>query len=284
MAYSTNTQPGGVTNNPTQGSGPTTQPGGFLGYGPPGGVAPSANRTMNSQIIGGYDYNIGSPEWYAAMRAENTAASGAAGTAAGTYTNNYMNTAFPSLAGLTGAAGNAALGAVGAGGVGGASAAGTMGGSAGTGGPVSAGSGVGPMQMPDMTQSNNAIFAAAKDKVGQTTRASLNSLNAELGAQGMLGGGAQSEATRDVINSGMGALGQTDRDLASQNASTALDVAKTNYGGSITQRGQDIQAQQANAQLALEQRQQNFQLLNTILNSLGRAPAGAAGPAPGMAY
>jgi hypothetical protein len=160
-------------------------------------------------------------------------------------------------------------------GSGSAASSGSFSGSGGTGGgPVTSGGGVAPIQMPDMTSSNNAIFAQAKDKVGKLSRSSLDSLAGELGSQGMLGSGAQVQATRDIVANNAGEMGQVERDLATKNADTALDVAKTNYQGSLTQRGQDIQSQEANARLALEERQQQYQLLNMILSGMGRATQG----------
>jgi hypothetical protein len=61
------------------------------------------------------------------------------------------------------------------------------------------------------------------------------------------------------------------RDLANKNADTALDVAKTNYAGGLTQRGQDIQSQEANASLAIQKQNQQYQLLDLILKGLGGA-------------
>ncbi len=241
--------------------------------------APSGGGT---QIIGGKLYQMYSPEWYSAQRQNESDVAGAAGKAAGTYTNSYMNTAFPSLAGLTGTGAAGSGGGLSAFGMGGSAT-----GSTGTGaaGPVSPGGGVAPLSMPDMSASNSAIFAQAKDKVGQLSRSSLDSLAGELGSQGMLGSGAQVQGTRDILSSGMGELGQVDRDLATQNANTALDVAKTNYGGALTQRGQDIQSQEANARLALEQRAQQYSLLNMILGSLrGTSSAAGVSPSSGLLY
>jgi hypothetical protein len=61
----------------------------------------------------------------------------------------------------------------------------------------------------------------------------------------------------------------------------AADFAKTGYEGDITQRGQDIQAQDANARLALAKQQMNMQMLNTILRGIGGF---SSKPAPGMVY
>lgn len=205
---------------------------------------------------------------------------------AGSNVNAFENAAFPSLAGITGSL-TGALGsatdtgaAAGTGSSTGAVGVGTGTGAPGSSGPVSSGNYVASVQMPDMTASNNAQFAAAKDQVAQTSRASLDSLNGELGAQGMLGSGAQAQDVRDVVNNNAEQEGQVSRNLATQNANTALDVAKTNYQGSLTQRGQDIQAQQANAQLALEARGQQYQLLNTILNGISKIAPGAGSSSP----
>lgn len=198
-------------------------------------------------------------------------------TSAGARVNQYESAAFPQLnsvlngltgggtAGSTTSIGGTAFGMPGVGGVG-----------SGASGPVSAGGGVAPLQMPDMSQSNAATFAAAKDKVGQSSRAALDSLNGLLGSTGQLGGGASVLAARDVVNNNAEQLGQVDRDLANTNAATALDVAKTNYGGALTQRQQDIQAQEANASLALQANNQRYQLLDLVLKGLSGAGSTAA--------
>lgn len=193
-------------------------------------------------------------------------------TSAGSRVNQFETAAFPQLSnivnGLSG--GGTASGSIGG------TAFGTPGAGSGPSGPVGAGGGVAPLQMPDMSQSNAATFAAAKDKVGQLSRASLDSLNGLLGSTGQLGGGASVQAARDVVNNNAEQLGQVDRDLANTNAATALDVAKTNYGGALTQRQQDIQAQEANANLALQANNQRYQLLDLVLKGLSGAGSTAA--------
>jgi hypothetical protein len=110
------------------------------------------------------------------------------------------------------------------------------------------------LQMPDQSAATAAGYATAKDKVGQSGRASLDALRGELGASGMLGGGAEGQLTRDVITDASGQLGQVSRDQASKSADLAADFAKTNYAGGITQRGQDVSSQEAQARLAQEAR------------------------------
>lgn len=122
---------------------------------------------------------------------------------------------------------------------------------------------------PDPTAATNAAFAGAKDQVGAMSRASLTSLNDELGASGMIGSGAQVQGTRDIIAGGAGQMGQVSRDLAGKNADQAADFAKLGYQGGITQRGQDIASREAAARLAAEERRAREALLQRILSGLG---------------
>lgn len=233
-----------------------------------------------SQIIGGQTYQQYTPEWYAAQRANNTTASGAAGQAAGSYTNNYLNSS-GILNGLQGALGN------GAGGSGSASSTPTgttLGGALGSGsgvnggniGPVSTnGNYVAPIQAPDSSTATNSAFATAKDQAGKAARAGLMSLNGELGAQGLMGSGAQVQGTRDIVAQGLGTIGQASRDEAGKAADVAAQFAQTGYQGAITQRGQDVAAQEANARLAFAQQQaayqRNIQLAQLALGGLTAA-------------
>jgi hypothetical protein len=125
-----------------------------------------------------------------------------------------------------------------------------------------------------MTSANAATFARAKDKAGQLARAGLQSLQGELGAQGMLGGGAQAQATRDIIQTGMGQVGDVSRQQAIEEAAQKAKFAEFGYTGSITQRGQDIQLAEAQARLAAEERARQFDMLKLILSGLGGAMGG----------
>ncbi len=185
-------------------------------------------------------------------------------TAAGEEKKAYTDAANPALAGLlksiTGGGNTGVTGGMFGGPAGQFGGGATGGGGAQTGGPqyggspISGGSRLPSLTMPDQSKASAAAFAGAKDRVGQTSRASLDALRGELGASGMLGGGAEGQLTRDVIQSGAGELGQVSRDLAGKEADLSADFAKTNYAGGITQRGQDVSAAHAQAQLAQEQR------------------------------
>ncbi len=180
-------------------------------------------------------------------------------TAQGQAVNQFNTAANPALAGLLSGLGG---GMTGGGSFGAGSASGSMGGGSaapmgsnayGTTG-VTGGGRLPTLQMPDQSASSAASFATAKDRVGKTSRASLDALRGELGASGMLGGGAEGQLTRDVIQSGAGELGQVSRDQAVKETDLAGDFAKTNYAGGITQRGQDVSAAEAQARLAQEAR------------------------------
>lgn len=281
MAYSTNTQ--GQTLDPSSGQ-PLSN--GFYGNSAPtwgsGRIGMIGNGGAgNAQIIGGQVYQPYTPAWYQAMRNYNTSASGAAGQAAGAYTQGAISQ-IPSLNGLLTGGANT-VGSLG-GGTGTGSTAGgtgTSGGIIGTGTGASTGSGAGgnyvaPIQIPDQSQAIAAQFGAAKDTVGQNARAALDSLRGEMGATGQLGGGAEATGTQNVITSGEGQLGDVARNAATTQAQLGTQVAGQNAQLGVTQRGQDVQAQQAQAQLALENRQQLFSLLGLAMKGLGGS-GGATG-------
>lgn len=229
----------------------------------PGGI-PAATPTSNvyGQAPAGWEYNYSNPQGPPHMDRS--------GAGAGQRTADYLNTAFPGLydavlKGL-GSAFNPSLGGFGAGG------------GAGAAGPYTA-----PIQMGDPTAANNAQFATAKDKVGEQARSALSSLRDELGSTGMLGSGSEAQGVRDIIAGGQGQLGQVSRDLAVQNANTANDFAKTNFGGAITQRGQDVDYATAQAQIAAANRRSYLELLGSALRGLGGPFASALGSASGSA-
>lgn len=288
MAYSTNTQGMAPPTNTTPATGYPNGPGlmnpssSLPLYGPyggsrsiplPGQSLGGGNQTSYTNI-GGYNYAPGSPEAVAAARANQITGAGSAGTAAGTYTQSALNS-IPSLQGLYSGIGSAIGGAGTTGGAGApGTGTGTSGGVVGTGTGATTGGGAGgayvaPIQVPDQSAANAAQFAAAKDTVGQNARAALDSLRGEMGATGQLGGGAEATGTQNVITAGEGQLGNVTRQQAATNAQLGTQVAEQNAQLGVTQRGQDVQAQQAQAQLALENRQQLFGLLGLAMKGLG---------------
>jgi multimeric flavodoxin WrbA len=197
-----------------------------------------------------------------------------AGKQAADYANAAMGGMTGSMKSLMdqfgGGAGGVGGGATGVGGVGGVG-----GGTGGGGNPA-----IPPIAAPDMTQANAAVFSKAKDRAGALARASLNSLNGELGANGggsMIGSGAQVQGTRDVIEKGAGMLEDTNNQMAMSDAALKADFAKLGYQGSITQRGQDIQQQEANAQLALAQQDRYMKQLQMLMQMFGTFGGGGKG-------
>jgi hypothetical protein len=180
-------------------------------------------------------------------------------TAAGQRGNDYFN----ALTGGSGLPGS--LGALNGGDGGGGG--GSVFASASSSGPGGTGSVPRP-QAPDMTASNAATFARAKDQAGQIARASLNALNGELGAQGMMGGGAQVQGSRDIITDGMGMVGNVSRENAIQDASMKADFAKLGYQGDVTMRGQDISDKHATAQLKLAEQDRYMKMLSLLMQSV----------------
>lgn len=246
----------------------------------------------NQQIIGGQTYQMYTPAWYAAQKANEVSTAGTAGTAAGTEAGSALTALSPSLQGLlsatsgtgaaTGGAGGTSSG-TGSVGVGGAGTSGVL--SSATGTPGSGDTSIPGIAPIDMTASNDATFANAKDQAGETARSEIDSMNGLLGATNALGGGAQAQGTRDIVENAAGAVGDVTRQNAVTTAQSNADIAKTNQAAAITQRGQDIAAQQAQAQLGLEEAQLNSQRQLAILGAaLGSIPSGSGLPASTTLY
>lgn len=226
-------------------------------------------------------------------------------TSLGSASKQYTEAAMPdSLKGLLGTVSGAA--STSGGGLPGSGTAPTGAGFSGSGG-ASTGSGlsgspagqglarVGGLQLPDMHAATDAAFAGAKDKSGQIARSSIDSMRGELGATGNLGGGAEVQGVRDVVNNAAGVEGQAVRDIAMKQADVGADFAKTKYSGDIAQRGQDVSAQEAQANLAQQKElanarlafetnnansQRQLQLLTLALSGL----KGGASAVPGYSY
>lgn len=203
-------------------------------------------------------------------------------TQQGQAVNEFTKAASPALAGLMAGGTGVGSGTVNGSPYGGGSGGGTASTGNNTGSPagglMGASGRLPALTLPDQTESNAASFATAKDTVGKTGRASLDALRGELGATGNLGSGAEVQGVKDIIQSGAGELGQVSRDQAVKNTDLKTDIAKTNYAGGITQRGQDVSAQEAQARLAQEERiaaaNHQLQLLTLALGGLGKAGSG----------
>lgn len=137
------------------------------------------------------------------------------------------------------------------------------------GGPGSTQSLTGQIAPIDMSAANAATFGAAKEQAGQTARSEIDSARGLFGAAGMLGSGAEVEEAGKVAEDAASKVNDITRQNAVTSAQQGLDIAKANQSAALEQRGQDIAAQQAQAQLALSaaefQAQQQLALLKTAL-------------------
>lgn len=262
---------------------------------PPMEFSASAGGWVNQQAPAGYEWD---PVQGKYIRTP---------TALGTATNQFNTAANPALTGLLNSFGSSTNG-INSGfssGFSGGGAAPTSSNSSGYGSAAGyglasspAGQGlarVGGIQLPDTQAATNAAFASAKDKSGQIARSSIDSLRGELGATGNLGGGAEVEGVRQQVNNASGIEAEAARAGEMKNADLAADFAKTRYGGEITQRGQDVAAQEAAANLAQQKElaqarlafetnnansQRQLQLLTLALSGL----KGGAASVPGYSY
>lgn len=242
------------------------------------------------QKIGGQEYDLYSPAWQAAKEAENKRQQLQQATVAGTAERAHREAAMPvsgpgsqfdmsqqsaqrsdivdalrrTLTGGSSSSGSMTRSGLGAGGAGG--------------GVGRAPAGVAPV---DTTAANAAIFARAKDQVGQTAQGALTGLRSALAGRGLLGSGAESRGTQNVVTAGLGELGDVSREQAIKGADVAQRTAETNYAGGLTQRGQDITmrgqdlaAQEARNRLAIEQAQRQAETRASALQGLLGALSG----------
>jgi hypothetical protein len=225
-----------------------------------------------NQIVNGQQFAIGSPQWYAAQQADTVRRQGVAGTAAGTGEANYLAELSPSLQGLYSAAGlngpSVSMGAipdtVSGGGTG---VAGTVGYQA------PAESAINPAQVDssgltsaetsqynptaqiaplDLAASDNAAFATAKDQAARTAQASMTGLQQALAARGMGGAGYEAGQIGNTLATAANTIGEAGRTKAIEDANLTAQGNLANLGAQVTQRGQDIGAQQATAGRALQ--------------------------------
>lgn len=93
---------------------------------------------------------------------------------------------------------------------------------------------------PGGSSSTNANLLRAKEQQGQIARSSLTGLRSALGATGMLGSGAEAEATAGLAGDAMSGISNINRQGYIEDEETARQNTAMGYQGAITQRGQDI--------------------------------------------
>ncbi len=120
-----------------------------------------------------------------------------------------------------------------------------------------------------------AAFGAAKAKAGAMGRSAVDSLRAELADRGILGGGTEGRGLTDRLAAATNPLSDINVaglhenvGIAEHNQDASQRAAETGFQGAITQRGQDIGANEAAAQLAQQRALQNQQMLSQMLSGL----------------
>ena len=109
------------------------------------------------------------------------------------------------------------------------------------------------VQPVDTTAANSAAFGQAKQQVGDTTSGALASLRSVLAGRGMLGSGAESRGTTNIIAGGQEQLGNVSATQAQTNAQLAQQSALANQQTQLQQAQQSVQAQEAANALAAQQ-------------------------------
>lgn len=208
----------------------------------------------NTQIIQGIPYVLYSPEWYAAQKQNEISKAQTAGTAAGSGAKSALDALGVSVGGTPASTSSA--------GIPGFTTPPHVGGGGGTTPDFSAfdsPSGVGSagqpprdqISLPDFRASESAAYGRAKDAIGQQTSGALSGLQSAMAARGMLGGQGEYLGMQGIATAGQGQLGEAARSQAQQELADTLDIEKANLGAGVTERGQDITS-------ATERRGQNM--------------------------
>lgn len=91
----------------------------------------------------------------------------------------------------------------------------------------------------------DAAFARAKEQAGQTALAGLKSFQGQMENRGLMGSTQESQGMGNIIGATGGAVNDFTREQLINDLNRSAQVADTQYQGNITQRGQDMQRQQA---------------------------------------
>lgn len=102
-----------------------------------------------------------------------------------------------------------------------------------------------PVNLPGPTSgaaaaAQAAAFARAKDRTAKIAQGGIQSVQDEFAGRGLSGSPLEGGAIRDVMEGGVGQLGEASRDIALEESRRAQDVEDRNIQASLTQRGQDI--------------------------------------------
>ena len=135
--------------------------------------------------------------------------------------------------------------------------------------------------VPDASAAQSAAFGFAKGQAGSLGRSAVDSLRSEMAERGIMGGGTEARGLTDRLAAATNPLSELNvaqqgerLDIAQHTQDLGAAQAAQQYSGGITQRGQDIQNQQAQMQIAAQERarqqQQQQQMLQMALSGLSR--------------
>ena len=85
-----------------------------------------------------------------------------------------------------------------------------------------------------------ASYSRAKDQVGASTQGLMKSLESQFAGRGLRGSSMEGRAVGAGLESAQGELADVSRGQAIQGSDRAADLVKTQYGGDVTMRGQDL--------------------------------------------
>lgn len=112
-----------------------------------------------------------------------------------------------------------------------------------------------------------AAFSKAKDKVGGVMSGSMKALQNQFASRGLRGSSMEGRAVGSAVENGAGQLDDVARSQAVEGSRRAVDLAKTQYGGEIDQRGQDIGAETSERNFAATQQQAKLQSVLGLWNA-----------------
>jgi hypothetical protein len=114
---------------------------------------------------------------------------------------------------------------------------------------------------------DRAAYSQAKDKVGGATQGLMKSLQNQFASRGLRGSSIEGRQIGSALESGAGQLDDVARGQAVEGSRRAVDLAKTQYGGDITQRGQDIDAETADRSLDVQSQQSRVGSIMGLFNA-----------------
>lgn len=91
----------------------------------------------------------------------------------------------------------------------------------------------------------SAAFARAKEQAGQNALAGLRTVQENVADRGLMDSSYEANLTGNVISGASGQVNDFTREQLIQDLNRAAQISDTTYQGNITQRGQDLQRQQA---------------------------------------